>query len=525
MALVDQYGNPIRKAELKRELMTPTLTGVLSSRRQYESSGIDPQRLALLLREAEHDDPTKYLEFAEDMEEKDPHYLSVLNTRKRQVSQLTVTVDPADDSAEAEADAALVREWLQRDEVEDELYDMLDAIAKGFSVMEIIWDTSEGQWMPERLEYRLPTWFRYDPVSSMNLERRGEHGQWVDLEPGKFIVHRGRAKSGIPIRGGIARAVCWWWLFKNFGTRDWLRFIEVYGHPLRVGKYEKGSTAEEREVLLRAVRNIASDAAAIIPASMIIEFIENTGTGVRAELYLALLRYVDASYSKVLLGQTLTTETSESGGGAHALGQIHNEVREDIEKSDAKQLGATLSRSLGRPIVQLNRGSRKLYPRVRIGREARGDPALLAEALSKLLPYGLKVKASEIRERLDLAEPGPEDEVLTDRAGTPPGGNTESVRALFRALANRRGRGGDDVDAAVEALLAGNGWEPIMDPVIEPVLAAASAAVARGESLQDFRARLPELFSAMDDAELVRTLGRMGFSARLSGHAGLGGRE
>ncbi|MYJ52045.1 MAG: DUF935 family protein [Gammaproteobacteria bacterium] len=106
--------------------------------RTHESRGIDPARLASILREAEHEDPTRYLEFAEDMEEKDMHYLAVTSTRKRQVSQLKVSVESADDSAEAERDAELVRLWIGREEIEDELFDMMDSVGKGFSVMEIV---------------------------------------------------------------------------------------------------------------------------------------------------------------------------------------------------------------------------------------------------------------------------------------------------------------------------------------------------------------------------------------------------
>ena len=43
----------------------------------------------------------------------------------------------------------------------------------------------------------------------------------------------------------------------------------------------------------------------------------------------------------------------------------------------------------------------------------------------------------------------------------------------------------------------------------------------RGDSLERFRARLPELFAAMDDSALIQRLRRMGFSAALSGDAGL----
>src|SRR3546814_17559397 len=63
-------------------------------------------------------------------------------------------------------------------------------------------------------------------------------------------------------------------MFKNYGVKDWVSFAETYGMPLRLGKYDGNATAEDRKVLLRAVREIGSDAAGIIPKSMDINFID-----------------------------------------------------------------------------------------------------------------------------------------------------------------------------------------------------------------------------------------------------------
>ncbi|MGJ0206862.1 phage portal protein family protein, partial [Streptococcus pyogenes] len=70
---------------------------------------------------------------------------------------------------------------------------------------------------------------------------------------------------------------------------------------------------------------------------------------------LAMMRQSEDAISKAVLGGTLTSTTSQSGGGAFALGQVHNEVRHDLLASDARQLAATLSRDLLWPLLVLNR--------------------------------------------------------------------------------------------------------------------------------------------------------------------------
>ncbi len=532
MALLDQWGRPIRTARLREEIAGPSVAAVRPIVSTRQTTGIDPRRLAAILREAEDGYATAYVELAEEMEEKNLHYLAVLTTRRRQVSQLAVTVEPADDSAEAEADAALARLWVDRHELEEELFDLLDAIGKGWAVCEIVWETSERQWMPARLEYRLPRWFIWDRETGSRLLLRDPAGPngWVELEPGKFVVHRHAAKSGAPVRGGLARAAAWAWVFKSYTLRDWVRFCEGYGQPIRVGTYDRASSAEERDVLLDAVTRIAVDSAAIVPAGMEITFPEPDDVSANAGIYRDLIAYLDAEVSKAVLGQTLTTEPGSSG--SYSLGQVHNEVRRDIERADARQLAATLQRDIVRPLVLLNRGDpgRRGYPRIVIGREERGDPAMLAEAVARLAPLGLRVGQAELRAALGLTEPEAGAEILQPPAAGPgagpgPGATAADTAAdaAARAAARSDPEPTDAFDRAVGDLIDGDGWEPLIEPVLGPVLDAAAAALERGDSLTEFRDALPDLFAAMDADPLARSLRRMGFTAALSGAAGLAG--
>jgi phage gp29-like protein len=58
---------------------------------------------------------------------------------------------------------------------------MLDALAKGFSVNEIIWDTGAAQWKPAAYKYRDPRWFQYDRETGTRLCLRAPYGN--ELEP------------------------------------------------------------------------------------------------------------------------------------------------------------------------------------------------------------------------------------------------------------------------------------------------------------------------------------------------------
>jgi len=521
--LVDHRGRPIDTAALEDELARPSVGGVRSILTTHPASGVTPERLAELLRTAEQPGGAeRYLELAEEMEERDLHYLGVIQTRKRQVAQIGVVIEPASDDAADVDDADLVRTFFDREAVEDELFDILDAIGKGFSVTEIVWDMSESQWMPARLEYRLPQWFDYDRDSGTVLSRRPDGGgDWMDLEPWKYIVHGSRAKSGLPIRGGLARIAAWAWLFKSLTVKDWVRFAEAYGMPIRLGKYHASASPDDKMVLWRAVSNIAADAAAIVPEDMAIEFVDDATVRGRSEIYRDLVEYIDRQLSIAVLGQTLTTQEGDSG--SYALGQVHNMVRGDIERSDGIQLAATLRRDLAIPMVQLNNGPRDEYPIVRIERLDAMDRKVLAETLNTLVPLGLKVRAEEVRARLGLEAPEGDDEVLAAPAGSTSAPATDMARALARLSPGERralaatvaGGAEDPVDLAVAQAV--DDWRPLVEPMVEPILAAAGDVLASGGTLSTFRERLPDLFGAMDDAAIASLLHHLTFSAALSG--------
>jgi phage gp29-like protein len=96
--ILDQHGRPVRRQMLDKQIAAPSLTGLRSLWNFGEvTNGLTPVGLARVLRSAAEGDHEAYLTLAEEMEERDPHYASVLGTRKRAVSGLPVVVEAASD--------------------------------------------------------------------------------------------------------------------------------------------------------------------------------------------------------------------------------------------------------------------------------------------------------------------------------------------------------------------------------------------------------------------------------------------
>lgn len=517
--LVDPYGRPVSSKSLKTEQAGSAVQAIHRSSAMHPASGLTPPRLARILRDSIDGDPEPYLALAEDMEERNEHYAGVLGTRKRQVSNLEVTVIPAGDSAEDLRDAELVQEVVDRETFQDELFDILDAVGKGFSATEILWDTSERQWLPKAFKWRDPRWFRFDDMDSETLLLRGPNGD-EPLKPYSWIRHFAKAKSGLPIRGGLARGAAWAFLFKSFTLKDWAIFCEAYGQPLRLGKYGPGATEDDKKKLLQAVAGIGTDYAAIVPQSMLIEFVAANLSGSH-ELYEKRADWLDRQTSKLVLGQTQTTDAD---AGGYATASVHDSVREDIEQADSRQLSASLNRDVTVPLVSLNHGPRKKYPRIKVGRPDEEDVESLVKNVTRLVPFGLKVPMAAMRSKIGAPEPEGEEELLTAPSKATPepsdasSGEKETEQETkaqaFRSAPSHRQP--DAFDRAIDGILEDEGWAPLVEPVIAGLEDELKEAASIEEAREIFQRRL----ETMGVTALADKLAQASFAARISGEAG-----
>jgi phage gp29-like protein len=323
----------------------------------YPSSGLTPRRLAAILREADAGDPLRQMELFSEMEEKDAHLYSCLQTRKLSVSGLDWDVFPKGAGPDSDEAAGFAKETLNGiDNFEEALTDLLDAVGKGYSISEIMWAYRDGRVVPLALKKRQQKRFTFmekDGVSERpRLLTTGEPVYGVPLIPDKFIVHVYRAGSDMPERGGLLRVLAWIYLFKNYALKDWVSFCEVFGMPLRLGIYSPTASKEDKESLIQAVTQLGSDAAGVISESTRIEFVEAAQKN--GAPYMDLVELLNREISKAALGQTLTTDVGDKG--SYAAGVVHDGVRADIMRADARALERTINRDLVRPLTTFNFG-------------------------------------------------------------------------------------------------------------------------------------------------------------------------
>jgi phage gp29-like protein len=531
-------GNPIVVQTLSQEVATPTIAGVRRTHEERVAAGLTPERLGTILRDAAEGNARSYLTLAEEMEERYLHFASQLQTRRLAIESIDFTVE-SEGIDKKIVDA--VNELIHDEGFVMATGHLSDGISKGYAVTEMMWDYERKMLRPVEYIDRDPRFFQLDRLTLRQL-RLAVDGSFEGepLPEAKFLRHMPRTKLGLPLRRGMARPAAWGYLIQQFTLQDWAAFSEVYGMPLRVGKYNASASPADKRTLLKAVASIANDAAAIIPQGMDIEFHEVNGTN-GAAVFSGLLDYVDKQISKLVVGQTMTSDDGSSLGQA----KIHNEVRLDILRADCKQLASTINRDLIKPFMDLNFGPQDKYPVVELPVPDPEDVKALAESLGVLIPLGLRVKQVEIREKLGLSDPADGDELLVaaqapEVAKTPPEQKpapeekqkpeepAEDVKAKVAALsaivsdhkrACRCGActsllaaeaGEPEALDQVEALFATamDDWEAMADPIIAPIAEIIEKAGSFEEATSMLQTRFP------DASKLADRLGRLTAIAR-----------
>lgn len=499
-------GLPIDTESLTAELGHGGVSGIRQVWRDSVARNLTPSRLVVLVEQAARGEADEYLELAQEMEERELHYLCVLSTRKRAVTRLPVMVEAASDDPDDIKIADDVRELTRKPGFRALRKNMMDALGKGYSAHVIHWERGQ-KWMPS-YEWYEPRWFRYDRVTGRELRLKDEADPFngVPLLPYKWIVHQPQLKTGLQIRSGLARLVAFAWICKQYAQKDWNAFAEVFGLPLRIGRYGPTATRQDVAILRQAVSSLGSDAAAILPQSMSIDFVNSAKNG-GGDLFEKLCDYLDRQISKAVLGQTMTADAQSSGMGSNNA-NVHNEVREDIRDDDAQDAEETLNRDLVIPYVTLNYGPRERYPQIKFPIRKTEDAASLVKNVTALVPFGLRIEESEMRDRLGFPEPA-ENAVLLQ---APKQAVASPFNPPINSALNAASKPESNTPDQQSHTLASTA-----DPVVQAMLEPVYKLLEKSSSFEEFRDQLLDLYDDLDANTLADVMGEALAAAHAAG--------
>jgi len=120
-------------------------------------------------------------------------------------------------------------------------------------------------------------------------------------------------------------------LWKRGDIGDWATFAEVFGSPLRKGKFPLGDDQSKRE-LEDAMNEAGSANSIVMPDTCDIDFVQNTTSTSGKGVHESFADFLNNEMSKIILGNTMTTDAQ----GGNYKGEVHQDSEKGIFNADKK---------------------------------------------------------------------------------------------------------------------------------------------------------------------------------------------
>jgi phage gp29-like protein len=458
---------------------------------------MDAGRIGDVLRSAEAGSMEDFFSLVRDVVAGHGHTQAEFGKRKLAVlaNQFSVTAADAKSGPEVALAESMASHLDETPGFQDALLHLLDSTLYPVSVVEKIFRPSSRPGWRFELERLQPVPYRLLDFSTGQLLIRdcsadgGTLGSSHSVDPLRYIVHRGHILTSVPDTwGGPMRAVLFWWCFAVMDRDWWARFLERFGSPFLVGRYDEADL--ESRALLESAFNAATRLFGLaVPNDTSVD-IHSVNTSQGGDAFEKFHAVANREISKIVLGQTLSAEGQNLGlGGGQASAQEN--VRDDIRQFDATRLASTVRTQLLAPLFRLNAWQTPV-PRVAWGGEDADTMAITGDVLSSLASAGLRLTAEGIEvlsKRLAL----PLERMPAVPAALPFSAIPLASRPTLRRFPADRSQALRD---AVDRLAAHQAAEfaGTMAATLSPLL----DAVDRSTSITDLQSRILTLFPDLD---------------------------
>jgi phage gp29-like protein len=264
----------------------------------------------------------------------DSHLESVWGVRCAAASGAEWFMAPGDDSAGAKEPADAFTEELKRIDVPRVIEEMMDAVAYGFSPLEVLWTARDGRWGIQDIVGKPPEWFEFNQDNRLVLRTSGFNTE--ELPENRFIITRHRPSYVNPYGAKVFSKCFWPVTFKKNGFRWWTVFVEKYGGAFLFGEYPNNFSEKDKEDLIEALIKLSADGVAAVPEGTKLSINSVADKRGGSDVHQSYIEMMNKEISKAVLGQTLTTEIGDAG--SYAASKTHNEVRENIAAADRRRI-------------------------------------------------------------------------------------------------------------------------------------------------------------------------------------------
>jgi phage gp29-like protein len=327
--------------------------------------------------------------------------------------------------------------WEGRFNFNGTVHQLLDAVARGVSVLEVEWEIVDGRLVPVAT--------RRVPWQCLGFDRRPDAPEPYALRlfpdrdkdnprrfsefPHKFLVGVYGAKSGLLGETAQLRALAPLWLGRMLGWEWLLSRAELFGMPIRWATYDPSSTADQIAAVNNMLANMGSAAWGSFPAGTNLEVVSGAVPGVAGpnEPTERLMSLADTACDRLFLGATLTSSHGDSG--SYAMANVHREIELDLYENYAAYVIDVLNNQLISSIVALNWGDTRELPFLEVELQRQEKDRALAERDRILFQeMRLPVSTQWLYDRHKVPAPGPGDDLFQPENPAPTQGRDASPR-------------------------------------------------------------------------------------------------
>jgi phage gp29-like protein len=283
------------------------------------------------------------------------------------------------------------------------LYDVMDALGKGFSFSENIWALKNGFWTIDHMMNRPQRRIQFDAATRQPRIRTVANPFYGDVvKSGKYIVHRCSTNWENPFGDALDQSIYWMWLFKRTVMKHWMQYLNTVAGPIPIVEHPPKATKAMKQEAMDIARLVREGAFGRIPSNMKLIYAETQKGSLSAESFLNFIREMDHQIDKVVKGQVLTTEgASASGTGSRSMGQTHQITEDQFDIFRAKGLAASINKYMTKFAIDYNYASVEGYPRFAFEVEEEEDLVSASTVLGNLVKAlpGYEPDIEQINER------------------------------------------------------------------------------------------------------------------------------
>lgn len=448
---------------------------------------------------------------------------------------------------------------LDENDFSDMCRDMADAWGKGLAVQEIDWtprqiDGAVGvgikatRWVhprnygyaedetgADRLMLKASELMRQSKTADSKALAAG---LWTPFPKDKFLIGLAKQKTGHPIGAALLRPLAWWWAVSNF-IGEWLvNLAQIFGVPIRWANYAQSANPEQIRRIEEMLENMGSSAWGAFPAGTTLELKEALKAG-QDNPQIAILNIFDKMADLLILGQSITGDAGQGGGGLGHENNLKAQILSGRKKALLKWAVKTLNQQLIPAICRMNFGDTAEMPYFVCGEEDEEDTKKVAETFEIAVRSGIPLKKDFALQKLGWPKPAKGDEVIEPKSAAPmpgpgnqiPDGGSTTVdgqQAQARAARVAAAAAQDKLVASVMEDLTGveARWLGGVKPFFVRLVAAAQSDLLSDadfeQVIEKARRQMPELFGALDVAHLedamVKAMGAAAVNGAVDGY-------